>query len=469
LKSFQPKSILKNSEAPNNVKFITKNNSTKYLLGYNINTKTSDKQKRHANSVRISQRYRNVSTNSSYGAGGPIGPQASMSSNMVTPNVMQGAVNTNVAKRIMRNNTVRETHTPYNVQDEIGLRPSAKYNEFRLIKSNSADNLCNRSIQHNKKVMLKTKINSQELFKDSHENFMDKAEKGNEKEKDKDSAEKVKIIKTSDITSDETTEISDNPNKETIINIDPMNNGGIYPTKEEIKDLYEEPASYKPISKHLSTYSRRRSTFYGFGGDNELSSYSISERNRSRLLSGNSQFFQQQQMNQLRKQCRFSIIALSKDANNEGANIKIPLNNNSADDNNFIIGHSTDPSVLLNLNITKSNSTNKHSAVVVRKPTDLLKIGQTKFICYCYIIITFLTIFIVAFCIITIYSWTKIRTRSKVKTRETSYSPDKMIVMNVSLLYFVIGSFIQVVITMFIIYSYIYSFNVVKKTLYKNE
>jgi len=192
-------------------------------------------------------------------------------------------------------------------------------------------------------------------------------------------------------------EISENHNKDTVINIDSMNNQvyGIYPTKEEIKEIYEEPASYKPISKHLSTYSRRRSTIYGFNGDNELSSYSILERNRSRLFSNNSQFSQQQQqMNQLRKQCRFSIIALSKDANNEGANIKIPINNNSSDDNNFIIGHSTDPSVLLNLNITKSNSTNKHSAVVVRKPTDLLKIGQTKFICYCYIIITFLTIFI---------------------------------------------------------------------------
>jgi len=190
LKSFQPKSILKNSEAPNNVKFITKNNSTKYLLGYNINTKTSDKQKRHANSVKINQRFQK------YGGG----IQASMSSNTITPNVMQGAVNTNVAKRIIRHNTVRETHSPYNIVDEIGLRPSAKYNEFKLIKSNSADNLCNRSIQHNKKVMLKTKMNSQELFKDNNENFMDKTEKSDEKEKDKDSAEKVKIIKTSDIT-----------------------------------------------------------------------------------------------------------------------------------------------------------------------------------------------------------------------------------------------------------------------------
>jgi len=182
-------------------------------------------------------------------------------------------------------------------------------------------------------------------------------------------------------------------------------NKGAYPTKDEIKELYEDSSvPYKPISKHLSTYNRRRSTIYGHTGDlAEFSSNSISERNKSfrmstfnntsnnRLYYGNNQMNQQQQMNQLRKQCRFSIIALSKDANNEGANIKIPINNLTDDPTNFIIGHSTDPSVLLNLNITKSNSTNKHSAVVVRKPTDLLKIGQTKFICYCYIIITILT------------------------------------------------------------------------------
>ena len=185
-----------------------------------------------------------------------------------------------------------------------------------------------------------------------------------------------------------------------MIDIEPIRrNGSTFTTRDEIREIYEEPVSYvkPPLTKHLSTINRRRNTMFNYDNFGEVSSYSINERNlrnignmsSNRLYPQNSQFLQQQQ--QLRRQCRFSIIALSKDENSNGANIKIPLNNTTDDENNFIIGHSTDPSVLLNLNLTKNTNSNKHSAVVVRKPTDLLKIGQTKFICYCYIIICFFT------------------------------------------------------------------------------
>jgi len=189
-------------------------------------------------------------------------------------------------------------------------------------------------------------------------------------------------------------------NKDFVINIESQSK---LPTKEKIKEIYEEP---KPLTRHISTLNpRKRNVMYSYGTpqfmDNEygmnfergIRSYSNSSASRLFNINGNNGVCPQQY--QLRKQCRFSIIALSQDNESEGANIKIPLNKNAEGDmeNNYIIGHSTDPSVLLNLNLTKSNNT-KHTAVVLRKPTDLLKLGQTRFICYCYLIIILLTVLI---------------------------------------------------------------------------
>ncbi|ORX58384.1 hypothetical protein BCR36DRAFT_408901 [Piromyces finnis] len=462
LKNHQPKSILKKSVTINNIRPMMKN-SSKDLLGYNINLKSSEKPRRHATiNERPSQRARKFSASPTLSG-----------TNIISSNKLSVGVNKPVPKGILRNTTLRESALHYTNRDHLFVRE--RDSDFKLIKSNSADNLCNRSIQNNRRVILKNRLEPQE-FIINEENLYNNINIG--KEKEYETGEQIKILKTYDISLNETDEAI-RPKRDTVIDIDPLNKTSeISSTKDEIKDIYDEPTSFvkTPLTKHLSTVSRRKSTFYTNFENREISSFSMSERGLNykgnynmsfnRLNAPNSQYFQQQQ---LRKQCRFSIIALSKDENNNGANIKIPLNNASNEDNNYIIGHSTDPSVLLNLNITKNSNSNKHSAVVVRKPTDLLKIGQTKFICYCYIIICIITLALLCFCIIAIISWTKIRTRSKVKAIGSAYSPDKMIVINVSLLHFVIGTTIQVVTSLIIIYSYIYSFNVIKKTLYKNE
>jgi len=66
--------------------------------------------------------------------------------------------------------------------------------KLKLIKSNSEDNLCNRSLRNNKNTLFKNKLNSQEIIKRADNDFPEKDFKG--KEKDVDNADQVKILKT---------------------------------------------------------------------------------------------------------------------------------------------------------------------------------------------------------------------------------------------------------------------------------
>jgi len=187
-KNIQPKSILKKSETINNIKPFMKN-SSKDLLGYNINTKNSEKPKRHATINEKPTRSRKYSLSS--GTSG---------TNVLPPNKLQMGMNKPAApKSIFRNNTLRESTLQYTGHREVPFKRDRDI-EFKLIKSNSADNLCNRSIQNNKQVLLKSKLGSQDRMKND-ETFINGIN-GIEKENDKDfdNGEQVKILKTSDIT-----------------------------------------------------------------------------------------------------------------------------------------------------------------------------------------------------------------------------------------------------------------------------
>jgi len=162
-------------------------NANKDILDYNINIKGS-KPKRHATINEPSQ-MRFVRKLSIPSSSVPNQPKPLTNKQ---PMATRGILRKNT-------NTIRENIPPHiNLEEPSTPKNDLQESDFRLIKSNSADNLCNRSLQRHKK--LKSKMNVQDIF-NRNDDTLEKKDKGKEKEKGKDNVEQVKILKTSDITS----------------------------------------------------------------------------------------------------------------------------------------------------------------------------------------------------------------------------------------------------------------------------